>query len=224
MSDLIGLLIAYLAIPAIIAGSQLLLSAHLVDATVARKLIHVGVSHWWLIAIRFHTSVGFALVGPVSFVLINTLVYRYHLLSAMEEPNHQKNLGTIYFPISLIVLVLMSFSGPMPKYVGGIGVLVMGYGDGLASILGTRLGRRRIPFFGGSKSVAGTLTMGVVSTCVVAIWVALFHARGGDPGFLLLSAVSTALVATALELATPFGLDNLTVPIGTACFFLAVFA
>ena len=224
MSDLIGLLIAYLTIPAIIAGAQLLLSAHLVDATVARKLIHVGVSHWWLIAMRFHTSTAFALVGPVSFVLINALVYRYHLLSAMEEPDHRRNLGTIYFPISLIVLVMLSFTGPMPKYVGGIGVLVMGYGDGLASIIGTRFGSRRIPLFGGSKSVAGTLAMGLVSACVVAIFVGRFHAHGGDPGFLLLSAVSTALVATALELGTPFGMDNLTVPIGTALFFLAVFA
>ena len=36
--------------------------------------------------------------------------------------------------------------------------------------------------------------------------------------------LSTATVATCLELFTPWGLDNITIPVGTALFFSGAFA
>lgn len=43
-------------------------------------------------------------------------------------------------------------------------------------------------------------------------------------GSLVLAALATGAVATLIEYVTPFGLDNLTVPILTSLFFAGVFA
>ena len=223
MSDFIGLAAAFIAIPLIIAFAQLLLHAGIVSAPVARKLIHVGVSHWWLLAVALHTTTVYAAIGPITFIVVNGIVYRFHMLAAMEDPDHRRNLGTIYFPISLLVLVLLCFGGPVPLYAGGIGVLVMGYGDGLASIVGTRWGKGRFELFGSTKSLSGSASMFLASIVVTTAWVITAHPRGLEPAFVVTAALVTAFVATGLELATPWGLDNLSVPIGTTLFFFVAF-
>jgi phytol kinase len=145
----------------------------------------------------------------------------------MEDEATRTNLGTIYFPISLLVLVLLSFAGPMPVFVAGIGILILGYGDGLASLVGRKLKSRTFAVFGGCKSVAGTLTMLVFSALVTAVFTHYFNpsysAFGGEIGGLVAVALITAAAATAIEFLTPYGVDNLTVPIVTALFYNGVF-
>lgn len=233
MSDIVGLVVAYAMIALVIAVAGLLLRARVFTPSLSRKFIHISVSHWWLLAMHFHTAWHWAAIGPVTFIVFNYLAYRTHLLSAMEDPVHRNNLGTVWFPVSLLLMVLLTFAGPIPLYVGGIGILTMGYGDGLASIVGKRWGDARpISLFGGTKSLAGSLTMFIASALVVALFMLQYHPAGGQlPGInarvavgqLLGAAAATAAVAAAVELATPHGLDNITVPLSTALFFYAVF-
>jgi phytol kinase len=65
--------------------------------------------------------------------------------------------------------------------------------------------------FGSRKSLTGNLTMLVVSFAVLALLIAW---QGLSP--VLPAAVGLALVATLVEAMTPFGLDNLTVPLASA--------
>ena len=103
-----------------------------------------------------------------------------------------------------------------PPYAGALGVFIMGYGDGLAAVIGKRYGIMAYRIFGNTKSYVGSLTMLVVSfvVCAVILWAA-------TPVFLgsiLLQALILAVFATVVEAVSPFGLDNLTVPLLT--FFL----
>ncbi|TVQ40109.1 MAG: hypothetical protein EA384_04165 [Spirochaetaceae bacterium] len=223
MYDLIGLAAAYAMIIAVIAIAGLLLRNGLFTPTLSRKFIHISVAHWWLIAMLFHTRALFAAIGPATFIVFNWIAYRRHLLAAMEDPEHRRNLGTVYFPISLLILVLLCYGGPLPLYVGAIGVLVMGYGDGLASVVGSRWGRLRITLPGIDKSVLGSATMFLASGVVVALFMLRFQPTA-TTSLVLTAAAATAAAATLIELATPFGFDNITVPIGTALFFFVVFA
>ncbi len=223
MSDLLGLVIAYIMILSAIAIAGLLLRRRLFSPTLSRKFIHISVSNWWLIAMHFHTRALYAAVGPITFIVFNWIAYRRHLLAAMEDPEHRRNLGTVYFPISLLVLVLLCYNGSIPPYVGGIGVLVMGYGDGLASIIGSRWGQTRIRLFEGHKSVLGSAAMFVASAAVVLLFMLRFQ-PAASPSTLLAASFTTAAIATLIELLTPLGLDNITVPIGTTAFFYLVFA
>ncbi|MFP4566455.1 MAG: hypothetical protein ACLFNX_08115 [Spirochaetaceae bacterium] len=225
MLNWIGLAVAFAFIFALIGLAQLLRRRGLVDSTVSRKIVHIGVSHWWLMAMYFHDSVGFAAVGPVVFIGLNYYSHRARLFEAMEDGTAPSNLGTVYFPVSLLVLVLLSYAGPMPAYVAGIGILILGYGDGLASLVGRAARSPVLHLLGGQKSVAGTLTMFIVSAVVAALFTYWGHpSRAGILTAAIAPALVTAAAATVVEFVTPRGVDNLTVPIITALFYHGVFA
>jgi uncharacterized protein (TIGR00297 family) len=285
-----GLGISYAFIFGLIGVAQLLLKSGVLGAAATRKLVHIGVAHWWIIAMLFIDDLAVALIGPVSFVAINWYSYRTHVFAAMEHPEPRRNLGTVYFPISLVILVLLTWSGLFPRWFGLVAILVLGWGDGSASLVGeywaTRSQRGRFLVPGGRKSVAGTTAMFLATGAVSAVLIWLFTGplsvgmvsqrgilpaagadfwartvqlvrevgsrtwvgRGSDstvlfalsrldglvriltdrmadysgialgigpvaPTTILASALILAAAATAAELVTPWGLDNITVPL-----------
>jgi phytol kinase len=216
-----GLLISFSFVFAFIGIAQLLLKAGRLSPSVTRKVVHIGVAHWWLIAMVFFDRWEFAIVGPVAFIFINLASYLFRLFPAMEHERRRKNLGTIYFPVALLVMVLATWAGPIPIWMGGLGILVLGWGDGLASVVGEARERSVLRLLGNGKSAAGSLTMFVVSAVVTLVFVLVFTDPGTAPAVAIMVA-STALIATAVELVTPFGLDNLTVPIITMLFVYLV--
>ncbi len=221
MQEIAGIILAFAFIFAVIGVAQFLVTRKAVTPPVARKIIHISVAHWWLIAMAFHEVLWAALVGPIVFIILNYLSYRGHVVTAMDSDESSGNLGTVYFPISLLILVLLTYGGQVPIYVGAVGILVMGYGDGLASLFGMHLGRPHTTVFRGTKSFLGSVTMFVASSLVTLTIVSLTDQFTGS---LVLAALATGAVATLIEYVTPFGLDNLTVPILTSLFFAGVFA
>ena len=133
-------------------------------------------------------------------------------------------IGTVYFPISLLVLVNLCWRGVMPVWVGGMAVLVLGWGDGLAALVGEGNGAQGVRIWGGRKSAAGTILMFSASFVVTLAFTLIFNTRYGS--FLPAIEVSTivAAAATAVELFTPLGIDNLTVPLAVAALYAGVFA
>ena len=93
-----------------------------------------------------------ASAGPASFIVINALALRFRLLPAMDEGADRRNLGTVYFPISLLVLVNLCWRGVMPVWVGGVAVLVLGWGDGLAALVGEGNGAPGISIWGAGRA------------------------------------------------------------------------
>jgi phytol kinase len=184
----------------------------------SRKLIHIGVSNWWILAMLFFKNRLYAAVVPAVFILLNYLSYRYNIVKSMERGEGKNDLGTVYFPISLLVLVLFSFSSFSSPYVGGLGILTMGYGDGLAAVVGKKLGRRKFFIAGKERSIEGSLTMFAAS--FAAVFILLFFYSPAD---LLLKSLVCAGFATLIEAFSPYGLDNLTVPILTSVMYQILF-
>ncbi len=178
MSPAIALIVSYLFIFAVIGASQVLLKRKIVSASTTRKIVHIGVAHWWLFAMFSIDSLALALVGPVSFIGINYISYKRHIFKAMEHAEPKKNLGTIYYPVALTILVLLTWGGPFPRWYGLAAMLVLGWGDGLASLVGEWSGNRnraiRFTVPGGRKSVAGTAAMFTATGIVTALAVWLF--------------------------------------------------
>jgi len=221
MQNVIGLCCSYLFVGAVLGAAALLQKRFSVSARVTRKIIHISVSNWWFLLMAFFDSAAYAVIGPITFIIINYVSYRYHLIPSMEFEERRKNLGTIYFPISLLILVILSFNGILPLYAAGTGILVMGYGDGLASLFGEQYGKWNFPIWDSRKSYVGTSVMFTATAAVVISMTLLF---GPSFRFLELAAVAfvIAAVATFIELITPWGLDNITVPIGTAFLYTLI--
>ena len=165
----------------------------------------------------FHdtNALWFAIIPPITFIILNYLSYRMNLLKAMERGGNG-NLGTVYFPISLLILVVLTFGVLKNPYIGAIGILVMGYGDGLAAVIGKAYGKHKFAF---GKSIEGSLAMFIISfivVFVVSINIASILVS-------LILALGVAAFATMIELLTPKGLDNLSVPLGSSFYFLSTF-
>ena len=178
---------------------------------VSRKAVHILVCNWWLLAMVFFDSPIWAAVVPACFVVLNYVSYRFQLFSSMERGAGKGDLGTVYYAISLLILALITFGPLHNPVVGGVGILIMGYGDGLAAVVGTRWPKVPYKLLGSEKTLSGSLTMLTASFLVTLI---LLAATGQDQ--VLVPAISLAVLATVLEAATPLGLDNLTVPLISA--------
>ena len=122
------------------------------------------------------------------------------------------NLGTIYYPVSLLVLTLLCWNDVLPRWAGGVGILILAWGDGLAAVIGERNGGRRLIH---GKTLGGSVVMFVASAVVTGTMLAVFVPEM-TAAALLSVALGTALLAAAVELVTPLGLDNLTVPLVSA--------
>jgi len=217
MGNIWGLILSLVLVFGIILLSQLLVKLFHLTKEESRKLVHIGVSNWWLVAMLAFDSWQWAIIPAVIFIVLNLISWYTGAFSAMErQPRNPHNLGTVYFPISLSILVILTwhdspvFAEAAP-YIGGLGILAMGYGDGLAALVGTRSGRRKYNILGTTKSLEGSLAMFIGSLVPIFILLML----GAQLGFLpaLAYAVALATLATLVEAITPWGLDNLTVPL-----------
>jgi phytol kinase len=222
-SDALGLAASYAFVFGFIGISTLLMRRRLLRAPAARKLIHIGVSHWWLIAMATMNDPWIASIGPATFIAINALALRFRLVPAMDQGADRRNLGTVYFPISLLVLVNFCWRGIMPVWVGGIAVLVLGWGDGLAALVGERSGAPGVQIWGGRKSAAGTILMFSASFAVTLTFTLIFNRRYGSLAPAVGVSTIVAAAATLVELFTPLGIDNLTVPLIVAALYAGVF-
>ena len=222
--DALGLAASYAFVFGFIGAATALVRRNILHPTAARKVIHIGVAHWWLVAMALMNDPWVASVGPASFIIINALSLRFKLLPAMDEGADRRNLGTIYFPVSLLVLVNLCWRGVMPLWVGGIAVLVLGWGDGLAALVGEGNGAPGVRIWTGRKSAAGTFLMFTASLAVTLIFTLLFSARYGALVPAIGVSTIVAAAATVVELFTPFGIDNITVPLAVAALYAGVFA
>jgi phytol kinase len=142
----------------------------------------------------------------------------------MDEGADGRNWGTVYFPVSLLVLVNLCWRGLMPAWIGGIGVLVLGWGDGLAALVGERNGGPSFRIWSARKSAGGTAVMFAASFVVVFAFTLAFSKRFGSPLPAAGVAAAIAAAATLVELITPLGIDNITVPLAAALLYAGAFA
>ncbi len=175
----------------------------------SRKIIHIGTGPVILLAWLFNIPKNIAFLAAFSITIALGINYQFRLLPAIEDIE-RKSFGTIAYGISITLLLLVFW----PKYASSIsiGVLSMAFGDGLAGLIGRSINSPKWSVLGQTKSIVGTLTMG----SVVAITTAIISSAN-NLGIQPLEILVISLIATFLEQISPWGLDNLTVPIGVTC-------
>jgi dolichol kinase len=91
----------------------------------------------------------------------------------------------------------------------------MSYGDGLASVVGIRFGKKKYQLFQDTKSYIGSFAM-FCFTVILLLVAMIFYGtlELTDSVFFIIPGI--AAIATFVEGATPRGLDNLSVPFVTA--------
>jgi len=212
MRNIAGIILSYVFIAIIIIAAKFFEKA---GKEASRKFIHIMLSNWWFLAMYFFNNVIYASIVPLSFVIINYISYKKNLISVMEREEQEKDgLGTVYYALSLLLIAIYTFGIVKRPEIGLCSVLIMGYGDGLAAIIGRSV--KSLPYKIGKtkKTIAGSSTMLFISFFIVAIFLASVQ----SPMWMLKS-VLVAVSVTILEAVSVKGTDNITVPI-FACLLL----
>ncbi len=205
----ISLVILYLGV--VIALAEGLNRLRGTDAEFTRKIVHIGsgnvvVIAWWL------QLPAWVLMGA-SFIasIIALISYFLPILPSINSVGRQ-SLGTFFYAVSIGVLAQWFWSMGQPQYLV-IGILVMAWGDGMAAIIGQRFGQHSYTVLGVKKSWEGSLTMMGVSfvvSSIVFFWVGVPILTVGVVSLMI------AIAAMTLEAFSKLGIDNLTVPLGSA--------
>ena len=180
-----------------------------------RKLVHMAVG---LIAfsVRFLGPLGSAACALAATLFNLFLLPRMGGKSLWREAETARgaSLGIVLYPLTVLLLIL-AFWQRLEVAAAIWGILA--FGDGMASLVGMTLGRRKLPW-NGAKSWAGSMAYWVFGTAGCAtllLWTAAGTDRDYALPFALGISAAAALFAAFLE-SLPQGLDdNLGVPLVT---------
>ncbi|NLL25227.1 MAG: hypothetical protein GX261_07115, partial [Spirochaetales bacterium] len=163
-SNILGLILSYAFLGVVIAFGIFLKNRFGISSESMRKIVHIGVSNWWFLNLYYFTSLGWAVVGPICFIVVNSLFTLFNWGKHIGFDDRKRNWGLVYFPVTLLLLVVGMYRGVFTPLEATIAVMVMGWGDGLAAMVGSKWGRKKIKTL--NKSYPGCLTMGIVSFIV----------------------------------------------------------
>ena len=164
-----------------------------VDVLAAAGLLGVGIA--------IYVAAEQARIAGVRVALISDIT-----LLALRDRDRQ---GFVLGPVTLglgAMLALLLY----PEPAASVAIYALAFGDSAASVVGTTMGRIKIPFTGG-KTVAGTLA------CFLAVLAVTLRVTGD-----LNACLAIAAAAALLEAAPTRDYDNLLLPAGTGLVALTV--
>ena len=212
MNDVVGVILSIVFVFVFIGIAQVLHGRGIITEEFTRKFVHIGVGHWIIVAYFIIEKMELAIIPPILFIFLNYMSYKKDLFSSIEIKK-KENLGTIYYPISLTLLVLYFWSFNKAAAISGI--MVMAWGDGLAAVVGQSIGKNKLFK---EKTLEGSLAM-LISTMISITLILYFFSM--ELQILPIAIISIA--ATVLELYSIKGLDNIFVPIITSFLFSTFF-
>lgn len=202
--------VSLLAVSAFVLAAYALARRRGVSPTSIRKGLHVAVGAWTLFVTPYFHSLGWALVLPTVFLLVNASPQARPLFAAIQgTPDRAKGLWT--FPAGVVLTyVLFWDAGARPAILAGLGALA--FADPLAEIVGKRLGQRKFQRFAHGRTLEGSLSFLLV-TAVVAAFVTSGQGAGTLPWR---AGIGCGVAGAVVEALTPSGWDNLTIPVAVA--------
>lgn len=202
-----ALLFCYGYVFAVVALGEGLRHLKIFSPAANRKFVHVGVGLTVWLQLALFDNPWLAAVPPASFILVNYLSHKKQLLAMDTDAD---SLGTVYFPLSLALLVLVFWPTPSSLVAG---MMAMTFGDAAAALVGERWGRHRYESPGGAKSLEGSLALFFATLLALLV---SYRVLGFSWGWAWLAAPLLALLAALLETRGRRGTDNLWVPLGVA--------
>jgi phytol kinase len=178
---------------------------------VSRKVVHIGVGNVILLAWWLNIPAWVGIAAAVLSSIATLISYWYPVLASVSGVG-RKSFGTFFYCVSIGLLIAYFWPQGLQAH-AVLGILVMTWGDGLAALIGQRFGKHGYEVWGMTKSWEGTGTMAIASALVSSIVLGIAY---GLTGATILTAVLVALVATGLESFSKFGIDNLSVPLGSS--------
>jgi phytol kinase len=235
MNDFLVLGIAFVYVILVLAIGEIFKRKLNKTSEFTRKIIHIFAG-FSVYTVLFFDHPWVANFVALTFVIIlflaspsSPVTALREMFGTMERTEEGKKLwGPFYYAVSILVLTLIfTLSGlDMYYWVAAAPLTTMYLGDGLAPIIGKKYAKKFYTIIKGSKrSIIGSLTMFTAGFggAILAMWFnGILAIEINFPltpvliwDNILIYALIAAGLATIIELLTPLGLDNLTVPLLT---------
>jgi uncharacterized protein (TIGR00297 family) len=186
-----------------------------------RKAVHIGTSVFALL-LRWLNFWQAALCAVAAFVFNWQILPRLGGKQLYRHDDHKRGypIGILLYPLSVLILTLTI---PHKLYIVAAAWAIMAWGDGFASVIGTRFGRTKLPW-NPSRSYAGSLAFLVMGSAAAVVFTWWVIKTPPEPfvWYVVAIPVLAALLGAVVE-TVPSGLDdNLTVPLSAGFFMLAL--
>jgi dolichol kinase len=212
-NDLTGVILVYLYVAILLIISEKLLKKH---PTFGRKVLHIMTGNIAFILPIFQTRVIMAFIAAGPFIFLTFLISPHTPIKSIRAKTSAAGhgMGLVYYSIAWTILAYVFFDD---KVVIAIGILAMSYGDGFASVIGSKYSKKKFEIFGNQKSYIGSISMFVFS--LIMFIVALLFYEFSITLKIMIILVIIAFSSMIAEVITPKGLDNLSVPFITSIYF-----
>lgn len=189
-----------------------------------RKLLHI-VAFTSILPLVFCTEIWWIAV-LVEIVFLIIVIIALHFAEKLsfyqslfiEKGKHEviTSFIMLFSLITILMAVYWGYFGEEHKYIAVTAIMAWGPGDAAAAIIGKKAGKHKIsgPHIEGTKSLEGTLAMGITSFAFTLLCL-ITLSEIGLLTVLLLSLV-IAVMSALVELFTKRGLDTVTVPIAAS--------
>ncbi len=207
------------------------------DSNFTRKIIHLfaGFAIW---TVPFYTHAWVATFVALTFVIM--LIFanskrfgRFFAAMARQEDLAVDSVrGPLWYAVSITLLTgIFTFTGRVDIYfIAAASIHMMMLGDGLSAPIGLRYGKKHMyTFWGSQRSIHGSASLFMFSLigALLAFWFfgvlnygTLIAAGQILWGTIIQLALIGAVAATVIEILSPKGTDNLTVPLLSAVVML----
>jgi dolichol kinase len=211
-NDIVGVLCVYAYVAILLIFTEKISSKKYPIAS--RKILHIMVGNIAFLLPIFQTKEIMAFFAAGPFIFFTFLMSPYSPISKLRGKTSEAGhgLGLVYYAITWTVLAYIFFDY---KVIIAIGILAMSYGDGFASLIGIKYGKKKYNVFGDLKSYIGSYSM-FVFTFLLIIIAELFYEKFYPDIVHLITIILIAFLSALVEGLTPKGLDNLSVPFLTS--------
>ena len=213
-NDAVGVALVYIYVALLLLLTEKILVKY---PQISRKILHIMTGNIAFFLPIFQTREVMAFIAAGPFILFTFLMSPFSPLKNIKGKTSEAGhgLGLVYYAISWTILAYFFFD---QKIIIAVGILAMSYGDGFASVLGSKFGNKRFNIFKDEKSIIGSLSM-FVFTLIPIIFAMVFYTIPVTT-ITISYLIAVSMVATVIEAITPKGLDNLSVPLITSLTYL----
>jgi len=207
--DIAGVALVYIYVAILLIVTEKFLEKY---PEVSRKFLHIMVGNIAFLLPIFATREVMAFVAAAPFILLTFLMSPHTPIKSLRGKTSAAGhgMGLVYYAITWTILAYLFFDDMV---VIAIGIFAMSFGDGFASIIGIKYGKRKYSILGDQKSYMGSIAM-LAFTFIMMIVALLFYEITITIN-ISITLLFIAFVAAVVEGLTPKGLDNLTVPFVT---------
>lgn len=204
--DVAGVALVYIYVAILLIVTEKFLDKY---PEFSRKFLHIMVGNIAFLLPIFVTKEMMAFVAAAPFIPLTFLMSPHTPIKSLRGKTSAAGhgMGLVYYVITWTILAYLFFDNMV---VIGVAIFAMSYGDGFASVIGLKFGKKKYNVCGDVKSYIGSLAM--FAFTFIMSFVALLYYNIEITTFVMIVIFLLSVVAAVVEGITPKGLDNLTVP------------